>query len=188
MKQRVIRYLGPIEPVYKQKKKRRVRSRMFVRGLNKMEKQILLKSKYSSIGFTRDRARIILFSAEGFASLDIAEKLSYDVRKVRKAIKEFNLIGLRSLERGKAKGAEPKFTKEQRAKMLEIVFTNPMKLGLHFTSWSLRKLKRYFESEEIVDSISITSIRSIFKKEGVNWRKSKRFQYSNDPEFSKKNL
>jgi len=187
VKQHVIQYLGPVDPIYKQIKKRRIRSRIFVRKLTDSEIQNLLKNRYSSISYSRDRARIILYSAKGLSPLDIADKLNFDVRRVRNAIKEFNSKGLTSLKRGKPIGAVPKFTKTEIAKMLEIARTDPVKLNLHFTSWSLRKLKKYFEAEGIVDSISIASIQSIFKKQKVNWRKSKRFQYSNDPNFAKKN-
>jgi len=183
-----VRYLGPVKPVYKRKRKRRDNSRIFVRKLTDDEKHVLEKGKSSPAAFTRDRARIILFSSERLSCLSIAGKLNCDVRKVRKTIKEFNERGIACLERGKAKGAEPKFTREQRAKMLEIASTDPVKLGQHYTTWSLRKLKRYFEGEEVVESISTASIRTILKTEGMNWRKSKRFQYSNDPEFAKKNF
>jgi len=186
VKQRVIKYLGPLNPIYKCKKKHRDNSRIFVRELTDDEKRILKKSKYSHSSFTRDRTRILLFSSRGLPPLSIANKLGCDVRKVRKAVKEFNARGLECLERGKAKGADPKFTKEQRAKILQVSSTDPIKLGQHFTTWSLRKLKDYLEGVGVVESISIASIRSILKSEGMNWKKSKRWQYSNDPEFYKK--
>jgi transposase len=188
VKQRVVKYLGPVDPIYKRKRKHRENSRIFVRDLTDDEKHVLEKCKSSPSGFIRDRARIILFSSEGLPCLIIASKLNCDVRKVRKAVKEFNRKGIGCLERKKAKGADLKFTKEERAKMLGIASTDPVRLGVHFTTWSLRKLKRYFESEGVVKSISIASIRTIFKSEGINWRKSKRWQYSNDPEFVKKNF
>ncbi len=188
VKQRVVKYLGPVDPVYKRKREHGDNSTLFVRDLTDNEKRVLEKGRYSPRGFTRDRARIILFSADRLSCLSITDKLSYDVRKVRKAVKEFNERGVACLERGKAKGAEPRFTREQKAKMLEIASTDPVRLGQHFTSWSLRKLKRYFKGEGVVESISIASIRTLLRSEGMNWRESKRFQYSNDPEFAKKNF
>lgn len=188
VRQRVIKYLGPVKPIYKIKKKQRDNSWLHVRNLDYEEKQILKHNKLSSKGFIRDRAKIVLWSSEKTSSLDIADKLGCDVRKVRKAIKEFNKKGIACFERKKAKGAKPTFTKEQRAKMLQVASTDPVKLKQHFTTWSLRKLKRYFESGGLVKSINIVSVRNILKKEGLNWRKSKRWQYSNDPEFAKKNF
>jgi len=72
--------------------------------------------------------------------------------------------------------------------MLRVMSTDPVKLGLHFTTWSLRKLQKYLINEKIVDKISHEAIRYILKSEGVRIKKSKRFQYSNDSEFDKKNF
>ena len=71
--------------------------------------------------------------------------------------------------------------------MLKAASTEPIKLGLHFTTWSLSKLRDYYLNESIVKSISIESIRRLMKSEGMRIKKSKRFQYSNDKEFDKKN-
>ena len=187
VKQKVVKYLGPVDPVYNKLKSRKSNAWLFVRAVNEFEMKKLSKAVASSSAFTRDRARIILLSSEGKQCSKIAESISCEERKVRKAIRVFNKDGLNALKRGKAKGAKPKFTKEQRAKMLMIVSTEPSKLDMHFTAWSLPKLKRYFIENEIVDSISIECIRQLLKSEGIKLKKSKRRQYSNDPDFAKKN-
>lgn len=183
-----LKYLGPVNPIYKiGKKRRKTNASIYVRKLKSEEIELLRKATKSGKAFTKDRAKILLLSSERRPSPQIAEKIGCDIRKIRSAIKSFNEKGLKSLERGKAKGAEPKFTKEQKARMLEIVSTEPSKLGLHFTTWSLPKLKKYFIENKIVDYISIDSVRRIMRSEGMKIRKSKRFQYSNDPEYCKKN-
>ena len=192
VKQKVVGYLGPVDPIYQKNKKRsgetrRTNASIYVRSLKKDEIKMLKKTTKSNIAFTRDRAKILLLSSKGFFPGQIAEKIGCESRKVRNAIKAFNTKGLKALERGKAKGANPKFTKEQKAKMLMVASTEPQKLGMHFTTWSLPKLKRYFIENEIVDSISIESIRQLLKSEGIKLKKSKRRQYSNDPDFAKKN-
>ena len=200
VKQRVVKYIGPVDPVYNKSggttvnksggttvKSRKTNASVYVRSLKQDEIQVLKKATKSNIAFTRDRAKILLLSSDGFFAGQIADKMGCEARKVRNAIKAFNMKGMNALQRGKAKGAKPKFTKEQRAKMLMIASTEPQKFNLHFTSWSLPKLKRYFIENEIVDSISIESIRQLLKSEGVKLKKSKRRQYSNDPDFAKKN-
>lgn len=182
-----LKCLGPVEPIYKTGKSRKTNASVYVRSLEQDEIQVLRKTTRSSDAFTRDRTKIILLSSKEYLARQIAEKIGCDARKVRNAIKTFNEKGLKALERGKAKGAAPKFTKEQRAEMLGIVSTDPKVLGLHFTTWSLPKLQKYFIENGIVDSISIESIRQILKSEGLKIKKSKRFQYSNDKEFAKKN-
>ena len=187
VKQKVVKYLGPVDPIYKTGISRKTNASIYIRSPDTMELKILKKATKSNIAFTRDRAKILLLSAKGFFAGQIADKIGCDARKVRKAIKAFNEKGLNALQRGKAKGAKPKFTREQRAEMLMIASTEPQKLDLHFTSWSLPKLKRHFIENEIVDSISIESIRQLLKSEGIKLLKSKRRQYSNDPDFAKKN-
>jgi hypothetical protein len=51
--------------------------------------------------------------------------------------------------------------------MLKIASTEPIRLGLHFTTWSLSKLRDYYLKEAIVESISVESIRGILKAEGM---------------------
>ena len=185
-----VEYLGPVEPVYKtgkSEKSRKSNASIFVRDLTQEECEILKKLTKSSDSFKRDRAKILLLSSEKEPSKQISEKTSCDVRKVRNAIINFNEKGIDALERGKAKGASIKFTDEQKAKMLKAASTEPIKLGLHFTTWSLSKLRDYYLNESIVKSISIESVRRLMKSEGMRIKKSKRFQYSNDKEFDKKN-
>ena len=180
-----VKYLGPVDPVYKVGETRKTNASIFAWRLAPDEVKILKTATKSSSGFKRDRARIILLSSERYIAREITEKMDCGVRKVRFAIKAFNEVGLKSLERGKAKGTKPKFSREQRAKIIMIVSTHPAKLGLHFSTWSLRKLKRYLIDEGVVDYISIPTIREILRAESVKIKKSKRFQYSNDPEFLK---
>jgi transposase len=182
-----IKCLGPVDPIYKTGMPRKTNASIYIRSLDSMEIKFLKKATKSNIAFTQDRAKILLLSSKGFFAGQIADKMGCEPRKVRKAIKAFNKEGLNALQRGKAKGAKPKFTREQRAKQLMIASTEPQKLDLHFTAWSLPKLRRYFIENEIVDSISIESIRQLLKSEGIKLKKSKRRQYSNDPDFAKKN-
>ncbi len=183
-----LKCLGPVNPIYRTGRARKTNASIYVRLLKQDEINMLKKAMRSSDGFKRDRARILLLSSKRYFARQIAEKIGCESRKVRNAIKAFNTKGLKALQRGKPKGAEPKFTKEQKAKMLMVASTEPKKLGIHFTTWSLPKLKKYFIEKEIIDSISIETIRRVLKAEGIKPRKSRRKQYSNDPEFDKKKL
>jgi transposase len=189
IKQKVVKYIGPVDPIYKKdlKKKRESNAWLFAQQATETEQKMLKKAQFSSSAFKRDRARIILQSLKGIPCDQIAEKLGCEIRKVRTTIKTFNTKRLKVLERGKARGATPRFTKEQKAKILMIASTEPHRLGLHFTTWSLSKLRTYIIVQKIVDTISIETIRQLLKHERIKLRKSKRFQYSNDPLFAKKN-
>ena len=149
VRQKVIKYLGPTEPVYKKKKMvRKSNAWLFAREVTEIEEEELKKVISSYSAFTRDRARIILFSLGGESCKQIAERVGCDQRKVRKAIKAFNENGISCLQRRKARGKDPKFKIEQRAKILKIVSTDPKKTGLSFTTWSLHKLKKYITEKK----------------------------------------
>lgn len=187
VQQKVVKYLGPLEPVYLIHKKRKSNAYLFVRQLSSQEQEHLIRAKKSNNAFPRDRAKIILFSSEGLSSEIIAAKISCGVIKVRTAIKEFNKKGLGSLQRGKAKGAIPKF-KEVTKKIILMHFSKePRKFGYHFTTWTLPRFKKHLIDYEVVKSISIETLRQIIIKAGGKLKRSKRWQYSPDKEFHKKN-
>ena len=183
----MVKCLGPVHPIYKTKKSRKTNASVYVKSVTPDEHDALRRATRSTIAFVRDRAKILLLSSQKYIPREIADKTGCEARKVRNAIKAFNHHGLKTLNRGKAPGAEPKFSKEQKAQILMIAATEPKKLGLHFSTWSLQKLHRYLISQGVVDSICIETIRCLLKQEGMKLRKSKRFQYSNDPQFAKKN-
>lgn len=189
VQQKVIKYLGPANPVYKTGKKReKSNASIYVRELTKNEIEELTKSAKSSDTFTRDRAKIILFSAQKLFAKQIEEKLSCEERKIRLAIKEFNNKGLNALQRGKAKGAIPKFSDVTKKIILMHFAKNPPELGLYFTAWTLPRFRKYLTENKIVESISIETLRQIIMKSGAKLQRSKRWQYSPDKEFDKKNL
>ena len=183
----MVKCLGPLHPIYKTKRLRKTNASVYLKPITPDERDALRRATRSNNAFVRDRAKILLLSSQRYIPREIADKTGCEARKVRNAIKAFNQHGLKILNRGKAPGAEQKFSKEQKAQILMIAATEPKKLGLHFTTWSLQKLQQYLMNQAIVDSICIETIRGLLKKEGMKLRKSKRFQYSNDLQFAKKN-
>lgn len=184
------RYVGPVSPVHKTQRKKSTGRKpfAFVRKITEEEKQELEKATHSQHAFMKERAKIILSSAEGMKTSEICKTIQREKRSVLFAIKEFNKRGMVCLQQGKSTGKKPKFTEEQRAKMTGIVNTNPKKLNMHFTTWSLPKLKKYFIENKIVDSISIEAVRYILKEGNKKYKKSRKWLYSNDPDFAKKNF
>src|SRR3989344_7734647 len=66
--QKVIKYLGPANPIYKTGIKRKTNASIFVRKLIDEEVRRLRVALHSSNAFTKDRAKIILFSSERISS------------------------------------------------------------------------------------------------------------------------
>ena len=184
-----LKYLGPVNPIYKIGSKRdKTNASVYVRDLIKQEKNELNKAAKSSNAFTKDMAKIILLSSEKLFAKQIAEKLSCEERKVRKSIKDFNSKGLPALQRGKAKGAVPKFDDIKKKIILMHFSKTPMSFGYHFTTWTLPRFAKHLIEYKVVESISIETLRQILMKSGAKLERSKRWQYSPDKDFHKKNL
>lgn len=183
-------YIGALEPINKAKRKKGGgrKPKIFARTATIDEKSELEKACKSQIAFTRDRAKIILFSSQKLKVKEISGRLSCEIRKVREAIKAFNAQGLSALQRGKAKGAVPKFTDAVKSIILLHFSKQPKDFGLHFTAWTLPRFRAHLINYKVVESISIEKVRQILNKAGARLKRSKRWQYSPDPEFDKKNL
>jgi len=187
VKQKVLKYLGPVDPIYKINKPRKTNASIYVRDLLRKEIKSLRTAIRSSNSFTKDRARILLLSSKNFFAKQIAKKISCDSRKVRIAIKDFNKKGLKALKRGKAKGSEPKFTESIKKIILLHYSKNPRKYGYHFTTWTLPRFRKHLIDYNVIESISIETLRQILIKAGAKLKRSKRWQYSPDKDFYKKN-
>lgn len=189
VQQKVIKYLGPVNPIYRiGKPRKKSNASIYVRQITPEEKIVLETATKSTNAFTRDRAKIILLSSQRLFTKQIAEKTNCEARKVRKAIKEFDKKGLMALERGKAKGAIPKFTEVTKKVILMHFSQKPSKFNYHFTTWTLPRFRNHLIDYKVVDSISIEKVRQILDEANVRLKRSKRWQYSPDKEFHKKNL
>ena len=189
VQQKVVKYLGPVNPIYKIGNRReKTNASVYSRDLTEQEKNELNKATKSSNAFARDRAKIILLSSQILFAKQIAEKVNCEERKARKAIIEFNKKGLIALQRGKAKGAIPKFDDIKKKIILMHYSKKPVGFGLHFTTWTLPRFKNHLIDYKVVESISIETLRQILMKAGAKLERSKRWQYSPDKEFHKKNL
>ncbi|MBW7881237.1 MAG: helix-turn-helix domain containing protein [Caldilineaceae bacterium] len=114
------------------------------------------------------RLQIIMLSSAGKRVPEISEEVHLHPINVRKWIHRFNEYGLDGLRSGKSPGRPPVFTDEQRAKIVEIAATNPRNLGLHYSRWSLQRLRRYLIEHRIVDRISVETIRQIIQGQNVS--------------------
>ena len=189
MKHITLKYLGPVNPIYKIGKTReKTNASLFVRALTELEKTALNTATKSSNAFTRDRAKIILLSSEKLFAKQIVEKIGCEERKVWKTIKDFNNRGVEALQKGKAKGAIPKFTDITKKVILMHFSKKPTEFGLHFTTWTLPRFRKHLMDYKVIESISIETLRQILMKAGAKLKRSKRWQYSPDKDFDKKNL
>jgi transposase len=178
-----------VEPVNKTQRGKSTgrKPKIFVRQLTAEEQTAVESASKSNDAFTRERARTILHSSQGLKVSEIGKKIEKEKRSILSAIKRFNTNGLACLQRGKTTGRKPKFTPQQKADILAVVNTDPKIHGKNFTVWSLPKLKEHIVGNKIVNHISIETLRQILRKGNKKYKKSRKWLFSNDPNFAKKN-
>jgi len=181
------RYLGAVEPVNKRKNPNAGRKpKLKVRELTSEEENFLKQNLKNSKSFVKDRSKIIFLSAENKTVKQICESLGFHRPKVEKIINQFNERGLKIFERRKNPGKPRRISEEQRTLILQFLNTSPEKLGLHFNNWSHTRLSEYAKSQGI--KVSSSQVGRIIKQDEIKYKKKIPHLYSNDPDFSKKNL
>jgi len=186
IKKITLKCLGPVNPIYRVRNKRKTNASIFVRSISEEEKKKLSLALHSTNAFVRDRAKIILASSEKISAVAIALKINCEARKVREAIRIFNKTGLKVLQRNKARGAKPKFSKEEKLAILIHFSRSPRDFKIPVSYWTLPRLKKHLIEYNLVESISIETLRQILLRAGAKLTKSKRWQYSPDKNFLKK--
>lgn len=181
-----LKCLGPVDPIYRVRRKRKTNASIYVRQVKDNERRELEKARHSSNTFIRDRARILLLSGDRTDPIRIVNKVGCGIDKVRTAIKTFNIEGINSLQRKKAKGGEIKFTDIDKKIILIHFARPPREFGHHFTTWTLPRFRKHLTEKNVVNSISIETLRQILLRAGAKLTKSKRWQYSPDKNFLKR--
>jgi transposase len=133
------------------------------------------------------RAQIILASAQKRRVPEICHSFGFSRDYVCDVIHSFDKVGFQALESKYVNcGKKPKFTEDDRRKLIDTALTKPVDLGLPFTCWSLLKLKDHMMNQGSIQSISIETIRQILIENGIKYRHTKTWKESNDPEFESK--
>lgn len=137
------------------------------------------------------RAKIVLLAGEGYTVPEIREMTNIYDKTIRKWIHRFNDYGICGLFTEIDYSRMIKITDEVKDEILHVASTNPRKIGLKFSTWSLRSIAGYVKEKKIVkeeDGISHTAVRDILIEKGVEWRHSKTILggESKDPEYDLK--
>ena len=136
---------------------------LYVRELEATEKTKLQDWVASEEPELGHRARVVLLSAEGYRIPEIADVLGAHPANLRKWLHRFNEKGCPGLVTVRSGGAKPRFTEEQKARIVALAAKRPRDLGLAFSSWTLHKLARAACEREIVDTISHEYVRQILR-------------------------
>lgn len=142
---------------------------LFVRKLAGPEEELIEKLLgRSESDLPQSRLRIIQLSAEGRKVPEISKEVDLHPINVRKWIHRFNQRGIDGLRSGKSPGRPPLFTDAQRDKITRIASMDPRSLDLHFSRWSLQRLRQYLIEQGVVQCISVETVRQIIQSQGIH--------------------
>ncbi|MEM7124939.1 MAG: helix-turn-helix domain-containing protein [Chloroflexota bacterium] len=146
---------------------------LYVRKLNEPEmKEIETLLHRIESDLPPSRLKIVMLSAEGKRVPEISQAVDLHPINVRKWIHRFNESGIEGLRSGKSPGRPPLFTDEQRERISCIATSDPRNLGLHFSRWSLQRLRRYLIDKKVVDGISVETVRQIVQANSDHFQNS----------------
>ncbi|MGQ9684018.1 MAG: helix-turn-helix domain-containing protein [Anaerolineae bacterium] len=145
---------------------------LYVRELTEAENTLLRSWVAGSDMDLKHRARVILLSADGYRIPEIGEIVKAHPANLRKWIHRFNQTGTQGLVSTRSGGAKPRFSDEQKKKIIALAQTRPRELGLNFTKWTLHRLAEQAEKQKIVDRISHEYVRQILLSANCSYRHS----------------
>jgi len=143
---------------------------LYVRDLCEVEKRQLERFLNSGDVSLQHRAQLVLLSAEGYRIPEIAQALKAHPANLRKWIHRFNQRSCKGLLSVRTGGARPRFSKDQRARIIALARSRPRELGLGFSSWTLHKLAEQAQRQRIVDRISHEYVRQILKAANCSYK------------------
>jgi transposase len=145
--------------------------RVRVREITNDEGNRLLRMVRRSSGsvVTWRRAQMVLLSAQGMDTAQIAEVTFTSPDRVRDVLHNFNADRFDSLRPKYDGGRPPKFDTDQREQIKQIALARPTDHGLPFSTWSLSKLADYLVARGVVEDISHEGLRMLLRDEGVSF-------------------
>jgi transposase len=143
---------------------------LYVRKLEEREQERLENWAQSHNGDLGHRAKIILLSAQGYRVPEIGEMLGSHPANLRKWIHRFNETSCQGLRTKRSGGAKPRFSEDQKQRIVALARKKPRDLGLNYTSWTLHRLAEQAQKRQIVDAISHEYVRQILKAANITYR------------------
>ena len=143
---------------------------LYVRELDRSEKRVLQNWLQVDDDELRHRARVVLLSSEGYRIPEIGRILGAHPANLRKWIHRFNDESLRGLVSSRSGGAKPRFSEDQKARIVALAKADPRSLGFGFSTWTLHRLADAARRRNIVDRISHEYIRQILRDADCSYK------------------
>jgi hypothetical protein len=162
---------------------------LFVRPLTESERQTLEDSWRAPDAFVLRRAQIILASAAGERSGQIAPRVGFTPQAVRDVIRAFNARGLDVLHRGSPHPAViySAFDTPRALALRDLLHQSPRLFDKPTSVWTLELAADVaYEQGLTATRVSGETIRATLARMGVRWRRAKEWITSPDPEYARK--
>ena len=158
-----------------------------MRELTPEEQNTVQKGLRSSSAFTVRRCQIILSSAQGRTSSQIATQLHCSDQTVRNAIRVFEQEGVSSLkEKSHARhDQQSAFDEVGRDRLREMIRLSPRTLGHESSVWTLDTLAESCWQAGIVSRpVSGDNVGYVLRQMGISWRRAKHWIRSPDEHYA----
>jgi transposase len=162
---------------------------MFVRPVTDAEREQLEAGLRSSDAFRLRRCQILLASARGERTSQIARALSCNAQTVREALHAFNQHGLAALTPGShhAKTIHRAFEPTEAERLRALLHQSPRTFGKPTSLWTLELAAEVSFAEGLTPTrVSGETIRATLGRLGVRWKRAKLWITSPDPEYARK--
>ncbi len=154
--------------------------REFVEG-EAIEIERLCRSRDRNV---RDRARVIKLSSQRMPVPEITNELKRGRSYVLRWIDRFNDEGLEGLTPRPKTGRPQKYTVKHDDLIASLICERPENLGLHFTTWSVRKLSAYITEKG--HPISYRTVHRRLTKAKLTLKNAQKWMASKDPFYGDK--
>ena len=161
---------------------------IYVRALKEEEKEMLEKisSSRKESADKIKRAKILLLSNEKLKVREISKEIGLHANIVRDRIHRCNDEGLETALADRPRSGRPEtYDEEAKGTIIQTARTAPKELGVDMCHWTLLQLQYYLNEHKDI-SIGFRQIQRVLKAEQINWRKSRTWLHSSDPEFTEK--
>jgi transposase len=162
---------------------------LFVRPLTDAERETLEDSLRSTDAFVLRRAQIVLASAAGERSGQIAPRVGFTPQAVRDVIRTFNMRGLDVLRRGSHHPGIvcSAFDTPRALALRDLLHQSPRLFDKPTSVWTLDLAAEVaYEQGLTAWRVSGETIRATLARMGVRWQRAKQWITSPDPEYARK--
>lgn len=142
---------------------------------------------------TVQRAKILLYSAEGMSDSSIAEKLDINRRSVYNCIAKYIAAGMEAALEDSARTGRPGvITDEEKVWIVDIACQKPVTFGYPQELWTMSKLQQHIRATCTdagypgLEGIAISKIWTILNEAEIKPQKIRYYLEKRDPEFKKK--